>query len=99
MECIECVDHLHQVDDGADVSEGVLAVEIHMLPAHRADPLDLLGLIFVQSSANSSNCFTWVSFAIFIAPFFDQRSAVSNRCFRFSQSGITCPSNRKKLAS
>ena len=47
MECIECVDHLHQVDDGADVAEGVLAVEIHMLPAHRADPLDLLGLIDV----------------------------------------------------
>ena len=47
MECIECVDHLHQVDDGADVAEDVLAVEIHMLPAHRADPLDLLGLIDV----------------------------------------------------
>ena len=28
-------------------AEGVLAVEIHMLPAHRADPLDLLGLIDV----------------------------------------------------
>ena len=47
MECIECVDHLHQVDDGADVAEGVLAVEIHTLSAHRADPLDLLGLIDV----------------------------------------------------